>query len=322
MTDRPRERALVLAVAVGIDLVFGEPTSRLHPVNWLGAAITGLDRVAPRSGRIQPLLYGACSLLGVTCLVVATAGTAERLVSRLPGPIRVLALALMLKPAFATRMLLQTAAGVEDGLASNNIARAQQQLAGLVSRESSSLSPPECAAAAIESLAENTTDSIIGPWLGYALFGLPGAWAFRTTNTFDSRWGYHGEYEWLGRAAAKVDDVLAFLPARVSAILLIAGMRLTCGKAGAAITTLRRDRRLTESPNAGWTMSAMAGGLGIRLSKRGGYELNAQGRAATAADIGRARQAVACAAALGCGLFMASRLFTTGRRRSSDTSQT
>jgi len=310
---RGREAALILAVAVAVDLLLGEPESRWHPVNWIGTGISRLEQNAPRRGRVLPFLYGTVAVLGATCLVAATARTAERALSPLPPLLRVLAQALLLKPAFALRMLLAAGSAVQDRLADNDLAGARAALTILVSRDTSSLSEEECAAAAIESLAENSTDSIAGPWLGFALFGLPGAWAFRTINTFDSRWGYHGAYEWLGRCAAKLDDAVAWVPARVSAILLIAAMPLAGGNGGAALRAVIRDRSRTASPNAGWTMSAMAGGLGVRLSKPGAYTLNDAGRSAGAADIRRAGNSVLGAATGAIVLAMALRLLTTGR---------
>jgi len=300
-------------VAVALDLMFGEPASRWHPVDWIGNGISRLEPAAPRRGRVLPFFYGAVSTLGATCLMAAAARTAECVLSPLPPPLRVLAQAILLKPAFALGMLLASGSAVEDRLADNDLAGARAALTSLVSRDTSSLSEEGCAAAAIESLAENTTDSIVGPWLGFALFGLPGAWAFRTINTFDSRWGYHGAYEWLGRFAAKFDDAAACVPARLSAILLIAAMPLTGGNGRAALRALIRDRSRTASPNAGWTMSAMAGGLGVHLSKPANYDLNAAGRAAAAADIRRAGNTVFGAASGAFVLATALRLLTTRR---------
>lgn len=299
---RMNKRTLALLIAVALDLLAGEPPSSVHPVNWVGGAITGLEGRAPREGHHSRFLYGALSTLALVGGAFGAGRVVQNELDRLPAPAGPLLQALLLKPAFALGALLAAGHGVESALAAEDLHAARDALTSLVSRPTAELSAAECAAAAVESLAENTTDSVVGPWLAYALFGLGGAWAFRAINTLDSRWGYHGAYEWLGRTAARLDDLAALVPARVSAILLIAGMALTGGDAGGALRALAADRGRTESPNAGWTMSAMAGGLGRRLEKRGQYVLNAAAPGCCAADIARARRVVAAAGGLALGL--------------------
>jgi len=130
------------------------------------------------------------------------------------------------------------------------------------------------AAGAIESVAENITDSIVGPLLAFALFGLPGAAAYRAINTLDSMVGYRGRYEYLGKASARLDDLINLAPARLAALLLwLATIALPGVSADRAWRTMLSHRKRTESPNAGWTMAAMAGGLGVTLEKIGHYRL-------------------------------------------------
>ena len=293
-----RERLLVLLIALGLDLVAGEPPSWMHPVAWLGAAIDVLERRKPQGDRRAILGYGAVASFGLAsgCAVIAFgAQTALGGRSRL---LRILGLACLLKPTFAVRGLLRAASDVRQALDAGDLQRAREALRSLVSRDTSSLSAEECAAAAVESLAENLTDSFAAPWIGWLLFGLPGAWLFRTVNTLDSRWGYRGSYEWLGRTAAVADDVLAAVPARVSAILLIAAAPLARSSSVGAVRSLIRDRRRTASPNAGWTMAAMAGALRRRLEKKDGYVLNADGCHCSAGDIARAQRLVSRSAVL------------------------
>ncbi|HVC31246.1 MAG TPA: adenosylcobinamide-phosphate synthase CbiB [Steroidobacteraceae bacterium] len=289
----------VLPLAFGVDLLLGEPPSAVHPVVWIGAAIDALERHAPGGGRRAGLAYGGAATLGLVCATAGVAFVVESVARRLPRPARVAVLALSLKPAFALRMLLHTAQDVRDALEAGELGEARAHLCSLVSRDTVNLSAEECAAAAIEALAENLTDSVAGPWLGYALAGLPGAWLFRAANTLDSRWGYHGRYEYLGRVAARLDDMLAWVPARVSAILLIVAAPSGGGSILCAWRMMRRDHHLTESPNAGWTISTMAGALGRRLAKRGQYVLNAEGAACSPDDIRRAERIVRTAAFLG-----------------------
>ena len=127
---------------------------------------------------------------------------------------------------------------------------ARASLRSLVSRDPTSLSPSLVAASAIESVAENTTDSYVGPWLAFALLGVPGAVAYRAVNTLDSMIGYRGSYEYLGKASARVDDAVNLLPARLSALLLLASRALGRLPVRRAWRTMWRDRGRTTSPNA------------------------------------------------------------------------
>jgi len=154
------------------------------------------------------------------------------------------------------------------------------------------------AAAAIESLAENLSDSFVAPLVAYALFGLPGAVAYRAVNTLDAMIGYRGRYEYLGKAAARLDDLLNLIPARVSAGLLLVAGALTRADVAGGIRVLGRDRRATASPNAGWPMATMAGLLGVTLEKPGHYRLGDGPAAVAPSDIDRAWRIVAVAAAL------------------------
>jgi len=293
------ERAIVLLAAIALDLLVGEPRGGLHPVGWIGSAIDRLERRAPGPERARSLPYGIAATLSLTVASAAAGLLAARALRSGPRPVRILTLACLLKPSFALRALIAAGSDVRRALERDDLGRAREALRSLVSRETAGLSAEECAAATIESLAENTADSFVSPWLAFLAFGLPGAWAFRAVNTLDSRWGYRGRYEWLGRTPAVLDDALAAVPARASAILLIAAAWLTGNSAGGAVHALVDDRTRTPSPNAGWTIAAMAGALGCRLAKPGVYTLNARGGACGAGDVARAQRLVAVSAALG-----------------------
>jgi adenosylcobinamide-phosphate synthase len=150
------------------------------------------------------------------------------------------------------------------------------------------------AAAAIESLAENLSDSVVAPLLYYALFGLSGAALYRLCNTLDSMIGYHGHYEYLGKVSARLDDVLNLLPSRLTALLIIGLAPLFGGKRERAWHIWRRDAGKTASPNAGHPMSAAAGALGVQLVKVGHYTLGDNEKAVSPADIKRAERMVWC----------------------------
>jgi len=154
-------------------------------------------------------------------------------------------------------------------------------------------------AAAIESVAENFVDLWVAPLLAYAAFGLAGAYAYRAANTADAMWGYHSPvYEWLGKGAARLDDVLNLLPARIGTAVLILGSP----NHQESLRAWRTNSGRTASPNAGQSMAAMAGVLGVRLEKRGHYVLQPESVAPSAMDIGRACRVVRRAMLVSAGL--------------------
>ncbi len=289
-------------VAYALDRV-GEPPTNWHPVVWYGRLIARLERAAP-AGRVPQLLYGAAMLL----LAAPVALLPSLLVQRLAEKARVvtsqcgytftgdLLYALIeggaLKPFFALYMLSDAGRSVRQALERDDLPIARQSLQSLVSRDRSQLTAELAAAATIESLAENLSDSVVAPLFYYVLADLPGAALYRLCNTFDSMLGYHGRYEYLGKAAARLDDALNLLPARLTALLIIAGAPLFGGDCRRALHVWRRDARETASPNAGQPMAAAAGALGLQLEKVDHYVLGDNERPITVHDIRRAEQMV------------------------------
>jgi adenosylcobinamide-phosphate synthase len=221
-------------------------------------------------------VYGAF----VTGSVVGLAGLVGRMTAnvaaRLPFPLGLLMEGWLLKTALSARALMEAAKTVESHLDDHDPVGAQAAVRSLVSRDPSMLDEAGLASAAIESLAENTADSIVGPLLAYSIGGLPWAFAYRAANTLDAMIGYRGEYEYLGKAAARLDDALNIVPARLTSLLLTLGGAVAGGDVGNGVTRTLRDHALTASPNAGWPMSTMAGLLGTRLEKVGHYRLAAE----------------------------------------------
>ncbi|MHB1133693.1 MAG: adenosylcobinamide-phosphate synthase CbiB [Chloroflexota bacterium] len=288
------ERAILLG-ALALDLAFGEPPARVHPVVWIGKLIAWLER-APVVGRAGQFAYGVWMVLFG---LVASVGPVSLLLAwlrrRLPLVYVVLG-AFLLKSAFSVRGLFVAAELVRRPLAAGQLAQARVALRALVSRDPSDLSAPLVAAATVESVAENSSDSLVAPLFYFAVGGVPAALAYRVANTFDSMIGYRGRYEYLGKFAARLDDVLSFVPARLTALLLIIASS-AYGRASQAWRGARRYAGATESPNAGWPMSAMAGALGVRLEKVGHYRLG-DGRPPDAAAVRRAEETAGIALAL------------------------
>jgi adenosylcobinamide-phosphate synthase len=177
-----------------------------------------------------------------------------------------LLLGLLLKPLLAWRMLRDEVRGVEAALRHGGLAAGRARLSRLVSRNTAVLDEALVRESAIETLAENLNDSVVAPLFWFAVAGLPGAALYRLANTADAMWGYRDQREWMGKTAARADDLLSWLPARLTALALLPQPRRW--------TTLRRQARRTPSPNGGWPMGALALRLGVRLRKPGTYQLN------------------------------------------------
>jgi adenosylcobinamide-phosphate synthase len=295
------------AAAIAVDLLWGEPPARAHPVVWIGKVIEALERRAPR-GPTARMAYGAWMVAAGVALFAVPAWHLERTLAPLglPGAV---ALGLCLKPAFAIRELLRATERVRAALAQDDLRGAREALRSLVSRDTSALPAPLLAAAAIESVAENLGDSVVAPLFYYCLWGMPGAVAYRVVNTMDAMVGYRNErYEHLGKAAARLDDLANLVPARLAALLLVAAAPLAGCSVREAWRTLWRDHGIPASPNAGWPMSAAAGALGVQLEKVGQYRLNQAGRLPAAQDVARALALVRAALALGAPLLAAAML--------------
>ena len=289
----------MLLLALLIDLALPEPPNALHPVAWMGKAIAALERLADGRGNAAAFMIGVGMAIAVPAAFGAAAWLAMLGLRELGALPYLLGGAILLKTTFSVRGLARAANRARGLLEGGDIERARRELRSLVSRDAADLTPPQASAAAIESVAENTTDSYIAPWIAFALFGLPGAFAYRALNTLDSMIGYRGRYEYLGKASARLDDAANLLPARASALLLLAAGAL-CGMPPLrGWRTAWRARRLTESPNAGWTIGAMAGLLGVALEKRSHYLVGGGFRQSRPADIGSAARLAYIVAGMG-----------------------
>ena len=272
-SSTPVEGVLVLVLALAYDQIWGEPPNRLHPVVWMGRLVEAWKRFAPRQGRWWPFLYG---LMAVVLSVGGLGGLSWWGLELLRANLSWLALpveAFLLKGCFSVRMLADEGLKIRRLLVLGRPDEARYALRSLVSRDTTTLDATQICGAAIESVTENSTDSFVAPLCFFVVLGVPGALAYRLAQTFDSMIGYRGQYEYLGKAAARLDDALNYLPARLTAILLVLSANLYRGDRPNAWRIARRDHARTASPNAGWTMAAMAGALHVQLTKVGHYSL-------------------------------------------------
>jgi adenosylcobinamide-phosphate synthase len=294
-------RFAILGGALVVDATIGEWPSAIHPVVWMGKTIAFLERLAPGAGAKRQLVFGVLVALSVPALFAAASAlllARARAIPALEFAISVV----LLKSTLALRALADAARKVERALREDRIDDARAGLQSLCSRDPSKLGPTELVAATIESVAENASDSFVAPLLYYVLFGVPAAVAYRAVNTLDAMIGYHGRYEYLGKASARLDDVLNWLPARLTAMLLVVAGLPKGKRAARAWSTWRRDAKRTESPNAGRPMAVMAGLLGVELEKAGHYRLGDPVESLSVAKIGEARRMLGIAAALAVGV--------------------
>jgi len=279
--------AAALALALAWDLALGDPPNVIHPVAGVGKIISFLERIAPKANRLMQFIYGLTIALLLPTALAAGAYFLAQWLKELWVPAYIVVVAILLKMCFSIRGLQTSANDVRLSLEKNDSCDAAKKLTSLVSRDTSQLTLEQSASAAIESVAENTTDSFVAPWLYFAIFGLPGAVAYRAVNTLDAMIGYHGKYEYLGKSSARLDDLLNLIPARLSAITIAIVSPLARENMKRSLKALFKEGHHTESPNAGLTMAAMAGALSVKLEKAGHYVLGVGLRPPTPADIMR-----------------------------------
>ncbi len=264
---------IILSLALAIDLASGEPPNSWHPVAWLGKLISLGTRWTPRRGKARQLIFGAIIVLLMLGAITAPMYYLLAYLQQLNWVIYIIIAGVLLKFTFSLRGLRQVAAKVRELLAKDNIAEARFELRSLASRDATNLDKKQMVSATVESLAENSCDSFVAPLFYFLLLGVPGAIAYRIINTLDAMIGYRGELEHLGKFAARLDDVANFIPARITALIIVLSAGIHKKNMGQAWHTMLRDHKKTQSPNAGWTMSALAGALGVQLEKVGHYKL-------------------------------------------------
>jgi adenosylcobinamide-phosphate synthase len=278
-----------IALAVALDLTYGDPPNRFHPVAWIGSGLIEARRRLPKRGRLLPFFCGAL-LMGTGLLAVITLGDGiVRGLERSPRPVALAAEAILLKSLFSIRGLAVAAKSVALALGRGDLPGARALASWhLVGRPTDHLDASLVAAAAIESVAENANDSVVAPLFYYGLGGLSGILAYRLINTADSVLGHRDpEREWLGKVPARLDDLANLIPARLTALMIILAAPCAGGHSSRAFGIWWRDSRRTASPNAGHPMSAAAGALNVELEKVGAYRLGEGLRAPEVADIDR-----------------------------------
>lgn len=263
---------VVLATGVGADWLFGDPPTKYHPVAWLGRLI----------GYCVPLLKGGAEKAkgaAFAVLLVVTVALAIHFImfaSMLLAGIVALtvASAIILKITVALRGMERHARAIMSCLEGGDLAGARQNLSMIVRRRTDDLDEQHVLSATIECVSESTVDGITAPILYYSLFGPAGAFAYRAINTLDSMVGYKDDYfKEIGWMSARLDTLANYVPARITAFLMVVSAKMLGADWKNSLSMLQRDHTKTFSPNAGYPMATMAGALRVRLEKIGHYSL-------------------------------------------------
>ena len=263
----------LIALLLGflLDQVLGDPPGWPHPTRWLGRLIAALEsplrKLFPeRLGGILLLLLTAGTAGGVTWVALHWAGAWH--------PWARLALAtLLIYYGLAARSLARETEAVLEPCARGDWPEARRRLSAIVGRDTHELPPEEIYRACIETVAENTTDGVVAPLFYTALAGPVGLWVYKAVSTLDSMVGYRTpRYLRFGWASARMDDVLNFLPARLTYLLIAIAALLTGRNSRQALRIGWRDGRKHPSPNSAWAEAAMAGALGVQLGGSSTYQ--------------------------------------------------
>ena len=255
-----------------VDCIIGDPQSRWHPVVLMGKLISLLERLFyhPVDKDTHKFAWGAVLVLVVLWLVYAVAEGIMLLSYRIPWSWGSTAVgAVMLSFAISPKSLAKAGKELYGLLLAGDMAEARRKVGWIVGRDTDKLDEPEIARATVETIAENTTDGIIAPLFFFVLGGVPLAMAYRAANTMDSMIGYKNDkYLYFGRAAARLDDVLNYIPARITGVLFIFAAWILGYDYKFAYRMMLRDAKKHPSPNGGYAEATVAGALHVRL---GGY---------------------------------------------------
>jgi adenosylcobinamide-phosphate synthase len=309
----------IVVAALAFDALIGDPDGlwrRLpHPVAVIGAGIGWLDRTFNRETRspAQRKLAGIAAVALLLALSVLSGCLIEMALRQIP--FGNLLIGLVASTLIAQRSLYQHVVRVRDAFATGGLVEARRAVSMIVGRDPDQLDEAGVSRAAIESCAENFSDGVVAPVFWLALLGLPGLIAYKAINTADSMIGHlsprHASFGW---AAARLDDLVNLIPARLSGLLVALVASTAGGASSTALQVMLRDAAKHRSPNAGWPESAMAGALGVALAgpRRYGMRvvddvfLNAEARKdATPDDIGRALKLLIAACLLQAAIYAA-----------------
>ena len=260
---------IIIIIAIIIDFLFGEFPTQIHPVVWMGKLIALLKSfIINYRSKISGMI-----LTMLTVFIFTLATYVLLYFSTINYIIYIFLSSIILTTTFAIKVLLSSAEGIRNDL-NNDVNTARKNMSYLVSRDTTKLSSEEIISATVETLTENITDSVIAPLFYAFIFGVLGAVFYRVINTLDAMVGYKKpETIEIGWFPAKLDDILNYLPARITGMLVVIASVILKMDWRNSYKIIVRDARKPESPNSGYSMAAAAGALGIKLKKVGYYDI-------------------------------------------------
>lgn len=266
-------QAHFIAIAIGfvLDRIIGDPPKWPHPVRWIGALISKLTLVLNK-GRFR-IVKGAFALVVTVTIVFSLVLAIVSFAYSIHAFIGITVESILIAIGLARKSLRDAALNVYRPLAKNNLAEARTKLSWIVGRDTDKLKESDIARGTIETVSENTADGVTSPLFWAFLLGAPGLWLYKSINTLDSMIGYKDErFEKFGKFSARADDLVNFIPARITGLLIIFGApnegRISLGR---RFSRWSRDARRHPSPNSGFLEAATAWQLGITLGGKSTY---------------------------------------------------
>ncbi|RNJ76481.1 MAG: cobalamin biosynthesis protein [Nitrosopumilus sp. H8] len=268
--------AVIVSLALVLDIALGDPKSRYHPTAWIGSLIALLVPLAKRTRSLEKPGGVLVVITAVSVVVVPLVALDMALEAVAAGVVLgAITGVILFKTTIAVRGMERHALDVVCHVERGDLESARASLSCIVKRSTAGLDQRKIISGVLESISENTTDGVTGPMFYYALLGLPGAFAYRVVNTADSMIGYKTPiFRDVGWFAAKCDTVLNYVPSRLTGLVMIVSAALLQNDWRGSYKTMLRDGRNTQSPNAGYPMAALAGALQTRLEKTGCYALD------------------------------------------------
>lgn len=260
---------IVAVVAFLLDTIIGDPRSKLHPVVLIGKLISLLESFLRRDSDkpIKKIIKGGALVYAVVIIIMLIGFGIDLLIEEIPNPVaQILAQALVLSFMIAPRTLSRDAYAVYLFLITDDLEYARKRVGWIVGRDTENLNEAEVTRAAVETVSENTVDGVISPLFYFAIGGLPLAMFYRAANTMDSMIAYKNEkYFFFGQIAARLDDILNYIPARITALLFICSAFILRLDYKNAFAMMKRDAKKHPSPNGGYAEATVAGALNVRL---------------------------------------------------------
>lgn len=277
---------MIIILAVALDFSFGDPKNKYHPTAWIGKLIGRTIPIARNVNSTYEKINSIILVVSVTALVsfllfsfdsimkyFANLYINQVLELLIIGMVTILS-GFLLKTTIAIKGIETHATKIMEALSRNDISDARAKLSMIVKRNTANLDKQHIISATLESISENIVDGITGPLFYFSIFGLIGAFVYRTMNTFDSMIGYKTEiFQSLGWFAANCDNILNYIPSRLTGLLMIISSGILGKNWQQSFHIMIRDASKTESPNAGYPMATMAGALDIKFEKLSHYVL-------------------------------------------------